>query len=135
MVDAATKAMLEQGLFRADSFEALWMELKQEYESLGFRDEITDAEMIAEFKYITQQLRKYMFSKQDLILGRDTYEEMLAEVEQLIGKAPEYGDTRREIVYNFMRDHWLYGLYNVLSRLVHPEEFEAYGDDANEEVE
>lgn len=112
------KAIIEQAFFQDNAFEQTWMEMKQEYETLGFHDQITDEEMIIEFKYIAQQLRKYKFSKQDQILAHDSIEDMLAEVENLIGKAPEYGDTRKEIVYNFLRDHWLVNMYNTMVQVM-----------------
>lgn len=116
------KEILVNTFFQDEAFEATWMEMRQEYDTLGFRDKITDEEMIGEFKYIAQQLRKYKFSKQDQILGHDTVEEMAREVESLIGKAPEYGDTRKEIVYNFLRDHWLINVYNVMMRAMQMED-------------
>lgn len=113
---AIDKNIVINAFFQDEAFEHTWMEMRQEYVNLGFNDKISDEEMIAEFKYIAQQLRKYKFSKQDQIVSHDTLEEMAAEVERLIGKAPEYGDSRKEIVYNFMRDHWLVNMYNTLMR-------------------
>lgn len=110
------KQIIEQAFFQDEAFEQTWIEMKQEYETLGFRDKLTDEELIAEFKYIAQQLRKYKFSKQDQILNHDTVEEMVAEIGELIGRAPEYGNSRKEIVYNFMRDHWLVNMHNTLYR-------------------
>lgn len=112
------KSLIINAFFQDDSFEQTWMEMKAEYEALGFNDEISDEQMIAEFKYIAQQLRKYKFSKQDQIVGHDTLQEMADEVESLIGKAPEYGDKRPEIVYNFMRDHWLVNMYNSMAQAI-----------------
>lgn len=112
------KGLIINAFFQDDAFEQTWMEMKAEYEALGFNDEITDEEMISEFKYIAQQLRKYKFSKQDQIVGHDTLQEMADEVESLIGKAPEYGNTRPEIVYNFMRDHWLVNMYNSMAQAI-----------------
>lgn len=112
------KEIIINAFFQDNAFEQTWMEMKQQYEQLGFHDDITDEQMISEFKYIAQQLRKYKFSKQDQIVGKDTVEEMVAEIEALIGKAPEYGSTRPEIVYNFMRDHWLVGMLNILAQAI-----------------
>lgn len=112
------KQIIEQAFFQDEAFEQTWIEMKQEYETLGFRDKLTDEELIAEFKYIAQQLRKYKFSKQDQILNHDSVEEMVAEIGELIGRAPEYGNSRKEIVYNFMRDHWLVNMHNTLYRAV-----------------
>lgn len=122
MVDEKTKQLMTDGIFSVPDFEGIWMECKGLYENLGFRDNITDMEMISEFKYISQQLRKYIFSKQDEILSQNTYREMLEIVDNLIAKAKEYGDSRREIAYNFMRDHWLLSLHNILSMLMSNEE-------------
>lgn len=116
MAPVTAKELIIEAFFQDEAFEATWMEMKQEYETLGFRDEISDDMMISEFKYIAQQLRKYKFSKQDQIVMHDTIEDMAKEVGNLIGKAPEYGDSRKEIVYNFMRDHWLINMYNTMMR-------------------
>lgn len=116
------KQIIQQAFFQDEAFEQTWIEMLQEYSTLGFKDQISDETMIAEFKYIAQQLRKYKFSKQDQILSKDTVEEMVAEIEALIGKAPEYGDSRKEIVYNFLRDHWLINMYNTLARVVQIDE-------------
>lgn len=124
MVDDKTRELLAEGLFRSPDFENVWMECKNMYENLGFRDNISDEEMIAEYKYIAQQLRKYIFTKQGEILRHSTYDEMLQEVDNLIGKAPEYEVTRPGIVYNFIRDHWLYDIRNVFVNLMNAEEGE-----------
>lgn len=125
MVDQKTRELLEMALFVDGSFEQQWMEIRQEYDALGFRDDITDEEMIGEFKYVAQQLRKYKFSKQDQVLGADSLEDMLAVVDDLLGKAPEYGGTRKEIVYNFLRDHWLILLHNFIVRLMGGDMYES----------
>jgi len=111
------KAIVIQAFFQDQAFENTWSDIKHEYETLGFRDNISDEMMIAEFKYIAQQLRKYKFSKQDQIVNKESVEDMMHEVETLIGKASEYGSTRPEIVYNFLRDHWLIDMYNALARV------------------
>ncbi len=118
------KEIIINAFFQDEAFESTWMEMKQEYENLGFNDKISDDEMISEFKYIAQQLRKYKFSKQDQIVNHDSLEEMAKEIEALIGRAPEYGDSRKEIVYNFMRDHWLVNMYNTMIRAIQFEEDE-----------
>jgi len=125
---AIDKNIVIQAFFQDEAFEQTWMEMKQEYDTLGFHDEISDDEMIGEFKYIAQQLRKYKFSKQDQILSHDSLEEMAAEVEALIGKAPEYGDSRKEIVYNFLRDRWLINMYNVMMRAAQMDDEEEEDD-------
>lgn len=105
-------------MFQARDFETMWYAIKDEYKDLGFVDPIDDQTRIDEYTWITQQLRKYMFSKQDEIMGCDSLEDMVAMVDSLIGKAGEYGDERKKVVYNFMRDHWLYEVRNYLVDLI-----------------
>lgn len=94
----------------------MWFICKATYENLGFND-ATDQQKIDEYKWIVQQLRKYMFSKQEPIMSCKDLETMINEVDVLISKASEYGDERKVIVYNFMRDHWLFELRNYLVQL------------------
>lgn len=126
MVDQELKQLMANGLFRIEGFEQIWGELNQMYETLGFKDEISDETRIAEYKYITQQLRKYMSTKEPEVLGQDDLLDMIAVIEDLINRQKEYGDTRQDIVYNFMRDHWLVGVHSVLSQM-------AMGDVEDEE--
>ena len=111
----------------------MWFNVKQWYEALGFTDPLSDQQRIDEFKWIVQQLRKYMFSKQDVIVGHENLEGMVAEVDNLLSKAEEYGDERKKIVYNFMRDHWLYEIRNHLNVMMMDMEIEKYDQTAFDE--
>lgn len=115
MVDETLKQQVLL-MFRARDFESMWFICKATYENLGFKD-ATDQQKIDEYKWIVQQLRKYMFSKQEPIMSCKDLEAMINEVDVLISKASEYGDERKVIVYNFMRDHWLFELRNYLVQL------------------
>ena len=117
VMDVATKNLMASSLFSADDFEQIWVELNQLHEMLGFTPYESDEAKISEYKYVTQQLRKYMASKKGAVIGCDSVQDMVACVEDLIDKQREYGNTRADILYNFMRDHWLVQLYNVLSRM------------------
>lgn len=105
-------------MFHMRDFESMWLQLNAEYELLGIGVDMTDVERIAEYTSITKQLRKYMSTKQDQVLGHDSIEDMMEEVEQLISKAPEYGENRPTLVYNFMRDKWLVELYTMLANML-----------------
>ena len=106
-------------MFRARDFEGMWFIIKNQYDELGFTDPMTDQQKIDEYKWIVQQLRKFMFTKQDDVLSCDSLESMVACVEKMIGNAEEYGDERKKVVYNFMRDHWLYELKDHLTMLLY----------------
>lgn len=60
-----------------------------------------------------------MASKQDTILSHGgDLDSMQREVENLINRAPEYGDERKELIYNFLRDQWLMELYHGIQALI-----------------
>lgn len=132
MIDPGIKGNI-QLMFRAKDFEGMWFNLKNWYEQLGFADAITDQERIDEYTWIVQQLRKYMFSKQDDVLACDSVEEMIEVVDSMIGNAQEYGADRRHVVYNFVRDHWLYELRNHLGNWMI--ELSGYIEDKEDEDE
>ena len=99
--------------FMMKDFRSMWDIIYNEYETKHLGKDIDDEEKILEFQYINQQLRKYMSSHQDQIMdhGAD-FEAMLKEIDELLGTASEYADTRRELVYSFLRDQWLIELHD-----------------------
>lgn len=108
-----------EGSFALTDFRSMFDIINNVYESLKFRDNITDSERISEYKYITQQLRKYISGRYDTIAacGSDL-NMMLATVERWLADAPEYGDDRKNLVYNFLRDQWLIETYNNIKWLM-----------------
>lgn len=117
-----------QLLFRAKDFRGMWSTLNAMYDELRFDDKITDNQRIDEYRWIVQQLRKYMFSKQDDILGCQSLEDMIDKVDSLISNAAEYGEDRKHIAYNFLRDQWLFEVRNYMSTMLIE-----YSDDMEEE--
>lgn len=102
------------GFFQMRDFRSMWDVIYNEYELKHLGPDFMEAEeLIAEFQYITQQLRKYISNHQDQILdhGAD-FEAMLKEIETLLSSAAEYAKERRELVYNFLRDQWLIELHD-----------------------
>lgn len=102
------------GFFQMKDFRSMWDIIYNEYELKHLNpDWMESEELIAEFQYITQQLRKYISNHQDQILdhGAD-FEGMLKEIETLLSNAAEYAKERKELVYNFLRDQWLIELHD-----------------------
>lgn len=132
MVDDKLKQRVEL-MFQARDFESMWFAISDEYRDLGFNGPMSDQDKIDEYTWITQQLRKYMFSKQDNILCCDSLEDMVAMIDGFIGKAGEYGDDRKKVVYNFMRDHWLYEVRNYLTNLIVEVNLQKESNDEEEE--
>ena len=118
-----------ESLFVTRDLRSMWDVIYNEYESKHLGECIGDDEMIAEYTYITQQLRKYVSSHQDQIMdhGAD-FDAMLAEVENLLNTAGEYAKERKELVYSFLRDQWLIEIYNGIVWLM-----ENSGEDEEEE--
>jgi hypothetical protein len=114
-------------MFKVYDINAWWPDYLREYEMLGFTDPISDDERIAEFNYILQEYRKYIFSHEALITEYAyNLPRMLVVVEDLIAKAPEFSNERKKIVYNRKRDNWLLNLKQLI--------VEELGDTDGEEV-
>ena len=122
MMTHEDKEWIIDTFFRLKSFEDLWFDIKQTYENMGFTDRIPDTEKIEEYTYISKQFRKYVSTKQDIVLAKDTVSDMALVVEDLISKADEYAATRKELVYNVLRDHWLLWVYESFLHLANFED-------------
>lgn len=101
-------------IFDTMSFGDMFIFLNDKYNQLDFKDTISDGERIAEYKWINEQIRRYINKQKNIVLKHKKAEEMLAEVDNLIDKATDYGDSRKEIVYNIIRDEWLMNLQRIL---------------------
>lgn len=113
--------------FMMKDFRSMWDIIYNEYETKHLDTWMYDDEMLKEFQYINQQLRKYISSHQDQIMDHGSdFEAMLKEIEELLGTASEYADTRKELIYNFLRDQWLVELHDGIVWLM---------DNADEEEE
>ena len=99
--------------FMMKDFRSMWDIIYNEYETKHLDTWMYDDEMLKEFQYINQQLRKYISSHQDQIMDHGSdFEAMLKEIEELLGTASEYADSRKELIYNFLRDQWLVELHD-----------------------
>ena len=106
-------------MFHMADFRTMFDICNNLYSQLGFQDKLTDKERISEYKYITQQFRKYISNRYEPILAcGSNLDSMISTVESWISDAPEYGDDRKSIVYNFIRDGWLISVFNGLKYLV-----------------
>ena len=113
-------------MFVSPSFYEMYVHLNSKYRDLDFTDKISDSERIAEYKWIAGQFNKYIGKQQVNIMKHDNRIDMLKEIEELIDKTQEYGDTRKAIVYNIVRDDWLNNFANLL---------EVYQEEEDEEEE
>lgn len=103
---------LEQ-LLRMTDFSSMYDVIHAEYKHRELGIGLADEERIAEYKYIVEQLRKYIGSHVDQIRdhGADL-QGMLEEIIAMISTASEIDTERKKLVYSFMRDRWLLEVYN-----------------------
>lgn len=110
--------------FSPRDFQSMWFALNAKYEALAFKDDISDSIRIQEYKYIVQQFRKFISGQHDAIMECVSAEEMLNLIGAMLAQATEYGKERKEIVYNFVRDDWLYEMQNYIMRTMYEEGIE-----------
>lgn len=113
-----------EGAFVQRDFQSMWFLLNAKYEAMAFKDNIADSIRIQEYKYIVQQYRKFISGQRDAFMECTTVEEMLQLIDNLLMNAAEYGKERKELVYNFVRDDWLYGLQNFIIQIMQGEDIE-----------
>lgn len=113
LYDEAIKEI--ESRFVLPSFINMWYPIQTRYQVMGFKDPMTDGEMIEEYKYVKEQYCKYISSHQKGILDkRQDLDKMLEYVERLISKADDVSTDRKTLVYYTMRDDWLIDLYNTI---------------------
>lgn len=109
--------------FRMAGFSQMYNVIHTEYKMRELGTDITDDVRIGEYKWICQQLRKFMSSKYDQVMdhGADL-DGMKREIEYILSNLNEYGEGRKGLVYSFLRDQWLAELWNAVDSLTEPEE-------------
>ena len=110
---------LINGCFEMKAFSEMFTIIGRYYDQYGLGKDMTDDEKILEYQYVNEQLRKFAFRNQDRILdhGADV-KGMLEEVKTMIETASEYANTRKLLMYNFMRDVWLIEIHNILLYII-----------------
>lgn len=100
--------------FQVPGFVELWPYIQSKYQEMGFKDHLTDREMIQEYKYISEQYRKFIFKRQDAIMAiADNPELVMDLVSDQISKLTESPTERKQLVYSAIRDEWLVSLYQI----------------------
>lgn len=101
--------------FRTPDLLDCWSILLQKYETMGFTDQLTDAQRIEEFSYIVDQYRKFIGAKEKPILSYSyDLNKMLYYVEELIEKTKDKSNERKVLVYYVLRNEWLIHLRNLI---------------------
>lgn len=114
-MEAEFKAAVDQ-MFVAPSFVRMWGQIHLRYMQMGFTDHLSDGERIKEYKYITEQYRKFVFkSKGEVMKLTDDPETVQGWVDSKLATLQEAPTDRKALVYATFRDDWLTDLYNTAS--------------------
>ena len=101
--------------FREVPLLGYWQGIKRVYELMGFNDPMTDSQLIDEYSYISEQMRKFVSKKYNEVMQyEDDLAAMSEKVEEIIGKVDESSKERKMLVYYMLRDDWLVQLYNII---------------------
>lgn len=119
MMDEETRSVLKDSIescFMTPGFTDMWPRIKRLYADMGFTDRLSDQETISEYKFVYEQLRKYIGSHYEQVMRHMTdWNGMFDEVKALAEKAPEPAQERRSIVYACLRNEWLMGLLSQIA--------------------
>jgi hypothetical protein len=113
-----------EGAFVPRDYQSMWFQLNAKYKSLGFSDAISDEQRIREYEYIVKQFRKYISSQKDTFMECRNAEDMLALINDRLDNAKEYGSSRSDLVYNFVKDDWLHEIQGYLINWMYYEKTE-----------
>ena len=94
--------------FVTRDFQSMWFALNAKYKALDFHDDLTDTKRIEEYKYVVSQFRKFLENVRKTVDDCISVDEIQDVIEYVLENSREYGKERKEIVYNFVRDDWLY---------------------------
>lgn len=123
LTDAQRGVLAE--LFTLRGFQHMYSLINAYYSQYGLGIGLSDDERIEEYQWITKQLRKYVSTKQDEILEcGGNLDEMRARVHDMLSNAVEYGGSRREQMYIFVRDNWLRELLGGIEMLMEDDDLE-----------
>lgn len=123
LTDEQRQALENQ--FSLVDFVSMWPIIDEVYKRMGLGDLLADEERIAEYKYINEQLRKFVFKQEEPIMSHGgDLQGMFQEAVAMAEKSREYGDERKKIVYGALRDQWMGQLINLIITLMQPDEEE-----------
>lgn len=108
-----------ESMFALRDFRSMYEIIHNTYKSLELGLELFDDERIAEYSYITQQLRKFISAHYDPIMKcGSNLDAMKATVQTWLDNSTEYGSERKQLVYNFLRDQWITEVYTAIDYLM-----------------
>lgn len=114
--------------FNVPDLAQLWPEILRYHTDMGFRMpltntdtgvELTDTQMIQEYQWIYSQYKKYIGTNRTRWLSmRDSLDRLLATIKEAIEKDSKTPESRRELVYQMMRNQWLTNTWNHIAWII-----------------
>ena len=115
-IDKVTIDDVEMCFTAPNDLVSMWPQIKSYYEEgFGFTDPIPDKDRIAEYAYICREYKKYVNKKRaEVMRFKDDLYQMERTVASIIAKPQEYSTDRKTLVYQAMKDAWLWTLHETI---------------------
>lgn len=114
--------------FKVPDLATLWPRILDIHKEMGFSIPLTDKErgtplsdndMIEEFQWIYGQYKKYIGTKRSVLLAmKGDLQKMLANISDMIAKQSETPADRPTIVYQTLRNQWLFDTWNHVAWII-----------------
>ena len=130
-VEERLKELIDQAFSNFDTLDN-WSVFTSKYKQLEFTDELTDDMRIAEFKWIGEQFRKYVNTRESTIRQNyDPYRIREQLYKYLEDAKVEYTERKR-VAYASIRNDWLrnllVGVHLIIDEYEGDEEDGRYGE-------
>lgn len=123
--DEETWKGFKEAMFHQGDIIERWDEVESFKSAFGFDDNLIDKEKIEEHRYVTNQLNKFIGTKQEEILvGELDIEKGIEAVRKIILDCQDVKDTRTGIIYAAMRNAWLASILSYMEEMMFQAEAE-----------
>lgn len=112
--------------FTPRELTSFWGVIMDVYKAFDFRDKMSDDDLIAEFKWVNEQVNKFIGTKKDYIYSckYDLYN-MSNRIKEIKNSASEQLKDRKHVVYTYIRNQWISNLLVNVDVLIYGAEEEA----------
>lgn len=110
-------------MFDTPAYFDYYPTISRKYKDFEFTDELTDTERMEEFASVYQQLRKFIGSKQAVIMGmQENLWSLKAFIDDQLEKSDVYPKSRVDMVYNSLKVDWLRRVANQVASIIDQKE-------------
>ena len=110
-------------MFDTPAYFDYYPTISRKYKDFEFTDELTDTERMEEFASVYQQLKKFIGSKQAVIMGmQENLWSLKAFIDDQLDKSDVYPKSRVDMVYNSLKVDWLRRVANQVASIIDQKE-------------